>query len=156
MIVLAVKTLHVLAATFFFGGGLMTAYYKFRADRSGDVRVVVWCQREIVRADWIFTVPSGLTLPITGWYVAWIYDIPLMGSWVTWGITGYVLAGALWLPAAWLQLRMRKLAERALAQGTELPPEFHRANRAWIALGVPAFAVAAVTVWIMVAKQAPW
>ena len=156
MILLAVKTAHVLSAMLFLGAGLMTAYYKVRADRSGDLRVLVWYQREIVLADWLFTLPSGIVLPITGIWLAMSYGIPLTASYVGAGIVGYAIAGALWVPAAWLQIRMRTLAAAALRDGTELPAEFHRANRVWMALGVPAFAVAAFTVWIMVAKATPW
>lgn len=156
MILLAVKTVHVLAAMFFLGAGLMTAYYKVRADRSGDLRVLVWYQREIVLADWLFTLPSGVVLPVTGIWLATSYGIPLTSSYVAAGIVGYAIAGALWVPAAWLQIRMRAIAATALRDGTELPPTFHKANRAWMALGVPAFAVAAFTVWVMVAKSTPW
>lgn len=156
MTLLVLKTVHVLAAMFFLGAGLMTAYYKVRADRSGDLRVLVWYQREIVLADWLFTLPSGIVLPVTGIWLATSYGIPLTSSYVAAGIIGYAIAGALWVPAAYLQIRMRALAAAALRDGTELPREFHKANRAWMALGIPAFAVAALTVWVMVAKTTPW
>ena len=58
----------------------------------------------------------------------------------------------LWLPAVRLQPHMRQLAEDALAKGEPLPAEFHRINRLWLLLGVPAFAIGAFTVWVMVAK----
>lgn len=156
MILLTVKTVHVISAMFFLGAGLMTAYYKVRADRSGDLRVLVWYQREIVLADWLFTLPSGIVLPVTGVWLALAYGMPLSAGYVGVGIVGYAIAGALWLPAVWLQIRMRNLAETALRDGTELPREFHKANRAWLALGVPAFVVAALTVWVMVSKTTPW
>ncbi|MBI3186025.1 MAG: DUF2269 domain-containing protein [Myxococcales bacterium] len=152
MLAMVVKTLHVLAATLFFGAGLMSAYYKLRADRSKDLRVVAWCQQEIVRADWYFTVPSALALPATGLYLAWLYGLPWETGWLWWGVGGYLAAAVCWLPAARLQLRMRALAERALAEGGQLPPQFHRANRLWFALGIPAFLATAFTVWMMVAK----
>lgn len=153
---MTVKAVHVLAATLFLGAGLMTAYYKVRADRSGDLRVLVWYQREIVLADWLFTLPSGIALPVTGIWLAMTYGIPLSAGYVGAGLAGYAIAGVLWLPAVWLQIRMRNLAEAALRDGTALPEEFHRANRIWLALGVPAFLVAVLTVWMMVAKTTPW
>lgn len=154
MLYLVVKTAHIFSAVLFLGAGLMTAWYKVRADRTRDLRVVVWYAKEIVLADWLFTLPSGITLPITGLWLASLLGQPLLSGWVSLGIAAYALAGLLWLPAAWLQIRMRTLAERALKDGVELPAEFHRANRIWLALGVPAFAVSIAALWVMVAKHA--
>ena len=156
MYLVALKTLHVLGAVLFLGAGLMTAYYKWRADRSGDVQVVAWCQREIVRADWIFTAPSGIILPTTGIALAMGYGLPLTTDWVMFGIVAFASAGALWLPAVWLQLAMRDLAVAAARDQQALSPRFHRYNAYWLALGAPAFALSVFAVWVMVAKQLPW
>ena len=66
MLILVLKTIHVLGAVLFLGTGLGSAYYKFRAGASKDARVVAWCDAEVVRADWIFTVPAGLIMPVSG------------------------------------------------------------------------------------------
>lgn len=155
MLVLTVKALHILGALLFLGAGMMTAWYKVRADRSGDPAVVVWCQREIVRADWLFTLPSAIVLPASGLYLVHAYGMPWTTGWVLLGIGAFALSGLLWLPAVWLQIRMRRLAEEALASGT-LPAEFHRLNRIWMALGVPAFVIAVATVWLMTVKWSPF
>lgn len=154
MLYLIVKTAHILSALLFLGAGLMTAWYKVRADRAQDPKVIAWYAREIVLADWIFTLPSGITLPATGVWLATLLGQPLSRGWVALGIACYALAGALWVPAAWLQLRMRRLAEAAAREGTPLPEQFRRDQRAWLALGVPAFAVSIFAVWLMVAKHA--
>ena len=154
MLYLVVKTAHILSALLFLGAGLMTAWYKVRADRAQDPKVIAWYAREIVLADWIFTLPSGITLPATGVWLATLLGQPLGSGWVALGITCYALAGALWVPAAWLQLRMRRMAEAAAREGTPLPEQFRRDQRVWLALGVPAFAVSIFAVWLMVAKHA--
>lgn len=149
------KIVHILAATIFLGTGIGTAFLKARADRSGDLAVIAWAQREIVRADWIFTVPAGLVLPATGWWMLQYQPLSLFATrWIALGLAGWVASGLLWLPAAVLQVRMRNLAAAALAARTDLPPEFHRANRIWLALGVPAFLAAIVSVSAMVGKWA--
>ncbi|MCP4872561.1 MAG: DUF2269 domain-containing protein [Proteobacteria bacterium] len=155
MLFFVLKTLHVLGALLFLGVGMGSAWYKLRADASGDLRVVVWAQREIVLADWLFTVPSALILPITGLWMANLFGMPWTEGWVGLGLLGFVCAGLLWLPAVALQYRMRTLAEAALEQGTELGPDFARARLAWLALGFPAFIIAAGTIWVMVAKWSP-
>lgn len=153
VLIVVTKTLHILSAMLFLGAGLMTAYYKVRADRSGDIAVVAWYQREIVRADWTFTLPSGFLLPATGFGLVHLYGLPLTTRWVMFGIVGFALSGLLWLPALWLQLRMSQMADAAHRDGVALPGEFHIMNRAWTLLGVPAFLIAILTVLVMVGKS---
>lgn len=159
MLYLVLKSLHVLGAVLFLGTGLGSAWYMLRADASGDLRTMAWVHREIVLADWVFTVPSGVLLPATGIWMATLAGMPLMKTpWIAWGITGYLLAGLCWVPAAVLQIRMAKMVEVGLAAGKtrreELEAGFERARAIWFALGVPAFLAAAAVVWMMVSKRA--
>ena len=154
MLILLAKTLHVLSATIFFGAGLMSAWWKLRADRSNDLKIVAWAQREIVFADRVYTVPSGIVSPLTGAYLVFRYGLPWTTSWVVASIGGYVVAMACWLPAASLQLEMRRIADASLASGSPLPARFHRLNRVWLLLGVPAFIAATFIIWSMVSKTA--
>lgn len=149
------KTLHILSAMLFLGAGAMTAWYKLRVDRCDDVRVIVWYQREMVRADWLFTTPSAFLLPGTGVAMAWTMGLPLTHPWLLWIYGAFALEGVLWLPAVWIQIRMRSLAEQALAQDAALDPEFHRLGKIWRALGYPAFALAVVMVLMMVSHWYP-
>lgn len=151
-LILLLKLVHVLAAILFLGTGLGSACYKLRADRSGDVRVVAWCQRNIVLADWLFTVPSGIALPLTGIWLAHIYRFPLTTPWILTGIVGYCVAGIAWLPAAWLQILMRRLADAAVERDEPLPPLFMRYHRIWLGLGFPSFTAAIVALAAMVTK----
>lgn len=65
-----------------------------------------------------------------------------------------MLAGACWLPVVWLQIRVHKLAEQALRDGTPLPPQTFRYMRWWFALGWPAFIAFVVIFYLMVGKGA--
>lgn len=150
---LLLKVIHVLSAMLFFGTGLGSAWYKLRADRSGQLETIAWAQREIVRADWIFTVPSAVVLPVSGLAMAWVAGMPLSTPWLLLGLIGYAIAGLCWLPAAFLQIRMRRMVDEALREGTALPPAFHRANRTWMLLGLPSFAAAMGSIWVMVMKS---
>lgn len=148
-----VKVIHILGAVLFLGTGLGSAYYKLRAHRSRDVHVIAWCDSEIVLADWVFTVPSGVLMPVSGLLLVYLYRMPLATPWVWQGILGYCIAGLAWLPAAYLQIRMRRLSTRARSDGTALPPAYHRMQRAWTLLGLPSFTAAVTTLWLMVSKQ---
>lgn len=150
---LVLKTVHILAAMVFLGTGFGSAWYRVRSDLSNDLHVIAWCQREIVRADWLFTVPAAIALPGSAIGLVSVMHMPWSTPWILWGIGGYVAAGVFWLPAVWLQIAMRRLADEALEKGTPLPPVYRRYARMWMALGVPSFLAAGGTVWIMVAKH---
>jgi uncharacterized membrane protein len=154
VLLLFVKAIHVLGSMFFLGLGMGSVFYKVRAYQSRDPAALAFCDREIVRADWLFTVPSGILLPLTGVWLVELYDLPWDTPWVLVGIGGWALAGLTWLPAAFLQIRMRKMAMAALEQGAELPPDYHRAHKIWMLLGVPSFTAAMIVVWAMIAKAA--
>lgn len=149
---LFLKTIHIIAATMFFGSGMASAFLKWHADRQGDLAQIVFAQRAIVRADWVFTVPSGVLLPATGFWMAWLVGFPMWSGWIAWGIGLYILAGICWLPAAWLQIRMRDVASHALATSSSLPAEYARWSRIWLILGFPAFIASALVIYVMVSK----
>jgi len=155
MLYVALKALHILAAMLFLGTGFGSAWYKWRAWRSGEVAAIAFVDREVVFADWLFTVPSGIVLPATGVAMVAIMRAAWTTPWIAAGVAFYAVAGLTWLPAAVLQLRMRRWSAAAQAQGGALPPDYHRAQRIWIALGVPSFLAAIATVAVMAAKAVP-
>ncbi len=55
---LLIKWAHILSATFLFGTGLGSAFYKWLTDRTGDLPAMVQTNRLVVLADWIFTTPT--------------------------------------------------------------------------------------------------
>jgi uncharacterized membrane protein len=89
---------------------------------------------------------------VSGLYLAHLVGLPLTSRWIVWTGVLYVLAGACWIPVVFIQIRMRRLAERAATANARLPEEFDRLFRWWTALGVPAFVALVVVFWLMVAK----
>lgn len=149
---LLLKYLHVISSTLLFGTGLGTAFHGWMAQRSGETRAIVVVNRNVVRADWLFTAPAVVAQPITGVLLAERAGYPLDSGWLVTAMALYVVVGACWLPVVWLQIRMHRLAAAALAQGTPLPPAYHRAARWWFWLGWPAFLGVLAIFWLMIAK----
>jgi uncharacterized membrane protein len=50
----------------------------------------------------------------------------------------------------WLQHQMHQMAARAVAEGTDLPPRYHRFFRVWFSLGWPAFFAVLTIFYLMV------
>jgi uncharacterized membrane protein len=151
---LIVKFLHVLSSTLLFGTGLGSAFYMFFTNRSGDVRAIAVVTRRVVWADWLFTTPTAIIQPVTGFYLMHLAGMPLGSFWIALSIVLYVFAGVCWLPVVWIQVRMAALAERAARDGTPLPPLFWRYHGIWTALGWPAFVAFIAIFYLMVVKPA--
>jgi uncharacterized membrane protein len=152
MTYLLVKWLHILSSTLLFGTGLGSAFYMFFASRTRDPRVVAVVVRHVVIADWVFTTPTIILQPATGFYLMHLAGYPLQSRWIIWSLGLYLLAGAAWLPVVWMQMRMRDQAALAASTGAALPPIYWRYLRAWVALGVVAFLALVLVFYLMVAK----
>lgn len=146
------KWVHILSAIVLFGTGLGSAFYKFMATRTGDVRAIAVTDRLVVLADWLFTTPTIVIQPLTGLAMLWLTGIPLSTPWVALSFGLFLLAGSCWLPVVWLQIRMRRLSEQAAAGSASLPAPYRTYARIWFWLGVPAFIAMVAVVALMVFK----
>lgn len=149
---LLVKWLHVLSSTVLFGTGLGSAFYMYFTNRSGDVHAIAIVTRRVVIADWLFTTPTAIVQPLTGFWLAHLANMPWTAGWILWSLVLYAVAGACWLPVVWIQVRMAAMAEHAAHAGEALPPLFWRYHRLWTALGWPAFIAFIAIFFLMVVK----
>jgi uncharacterized membrane protein len=148
------KTIHVISSTILFGTGIGSAFYMLVASLSRDPRVAFFVVRYVVIADWIFTTTAVIVQPVSGMWLVHLAGFRLASTWLAASIALYFVAGACWLPVVWMQLRMREMAREAAAAGTPLPERYGRYFRAWVALGIPAFASLVAVFYLMVAKPA--
>ncbi len=150
MAYLVVKWLHILSSTVLFGTGIGSAFWMFVANRSRNVSAIAFACRTVVLADWLFTTPAVIFQPLSGLFLVHAAAYHLNQPWLISAIGLYLLAGACWLPVVGIQIRMKRLAEAALADGTELPAAYWRYDRWWIALGCLAFPMVVAILWLMV------
>lgn len=151
MAFLLIKLVHILSAILLFGTGLGTAYFMWQANRSRNVRVIAHTSARVVLADWLFTLPTVILQPLSGYALLQLGGYPPQG-WVTWSLLLFTLAGTCWLPVVWLQIRMRDLSNQALAAGQQIPGVYWRYARFWLLLGIPAFIAMLSTLYLMVFK----
>ena len=152
MLYLSLKYLHILSMVLLFGTGLGSAFYKWMADRSGNLAHIAVVNRHVVLADWIFTTPTVIFQPLSGLWMVYLLGLPLATPWITLSLGLYVFAGLCWLPVVWLQLKMRDMAIVADAEGTALPERYWRYAKRWELLGYPAFIAMMTVYFLMVLK----
>jgi uncharacterized membrane protein len=134
------------------GTGAGIAFFMLVAHLRGDPAVIAGVARIVVLADFVFTATAVVLQPVTGVLLARQVGYPLTEGWIMLSILLYLVTGAFWLPVVWMQMRMRDLAVAAVAQGTVLPPAYHRLFAWWFAFGFPAFAAVLAIFWLMIAR----
>ena len=149
---LFLKTLHILSSVVLVGTGFGSAFYLFCANRSKSLEAQAVVARFVVLADWIFTTPAIIVQPLTGVMLMSMAGWSLTTPWILWSIVLYLVAGACWLPVVWLQIRMKRMADEALKNGTALPERYWRYARWWEGLGYPAFIAMVAIYFLMVNK----
>lgn len=155
MIYMSLKTLHILSMVLLFGTGLGSAFYKWMADRSGNVAHIAATNRHVVLADWVFTTPTVIFQPLSGLAMVYLAGYPLSTPWIAISLLLFCFAGACWLPVVWLQIRMREMSTAAATEQTALPDAYWRMARYWFWLGLPAFTAMVLVVALMVFKHIP-
>ena len=135
---LSLKILHIISAAVLFGTGLGTAFFMYKAVRSGSLEAIRVTASHVIVADWWFTTPAVVIQPLTGVllmrHLGYGFDTP----WFYAVASLYLLAGACWLPVVAIQYRMKQIVIQN-ADSVELPQTFYRWFRVWIRLGIPAF-----------------
>lgn len=152
---IVLKWLHIVSSTFLFGTGVGSAFYMLFISLGRDVRATAAVTRHVVLADWLFTTPTVFIQPLTGFLMLRIAGFPMHSKWIMWSVALYVIAIVCWLPVVGLQYRLKRIAASTAAAGAaDLPPEYWRNLRWWVALGIPAFFAFVAIFYLMVAKPA--
>jgi len=115
-----ILAIHILAAVIFLGNLITTAFWKVRADRSGNLENMAMTSRAVLLADYVFTGPGIAALLVTGILLAGLsgwerFQEPWLGiSLMLLLVTAFIWAGVL-IP---LQLRLVRLSQEGLAAGS--------------------------------------
>lgn len=132
-------TIHIGSVILLLGVGGGSAFYKFMADRSNNLEVILHTNKTVVLVDWLFTTPSVILQPITGIMLVNLMEIPLTTSWVLASIILYTLAIILWIIAVYLQIKMKTMAEKAKKEKLYLDDNYTIYVKQWTILGFLSF-----------------
>lgn len=92
---LVMKVLHVLAVVLLLGNVVVGILWKVHGDRSRDPKIIAHTLRGIMLADRWFTMPSVITLVITGFGAQGIGRYPITTPWILAGIILFAITGFL-------------------------------------------------------------
>jgi uncharacterized membrane protein len=150
-LILAIKFVHVLAASAMFGSWLGIAGFMLLAYRSGNPSVVALVAQFAVRIE-LFVVAAALAVqPISGFPLAWAIGLaPLNEFWIDAALALYVAVVAAWFVSLRIEIRLRNMARQAALGHGPLAADYPRLFRIWFALAAVILAVMVAIIALMV------
>ena len=146
------KYLHVLGAIVILGTGAGIAFFMLMAHRSRDVALIARTAETVVVADVLFTLTAVLLQPVTGGVLMKLSSTSITERWLMASLGLYAVAGLFWVPVIFMQVEMRDLARKAVAQNQELPLRYFALFHRWFLFGIPGFGSVMAILWLMIAK----
>ncbi len=145
--------LHILAAIVFVGNIITAAFWKTRADRSGNLETIAITARSLLQADYTFTAPGIVVLLVTGIWMVGLSDwARFQEPWLGGSFVLLIITGIIWLAVLLpQQRRMVRLAQEGADAGA-LGPEYRKAGRIWAMFGGVATLLPVLILFLMVLK----
>lgn len=147
------KFAHIIGVILLLGNITVTAVWKVFADRTRDASIIAFGQRMVTGTDFGLTVP-GIVLTMVGGYGAMIeaqYDFP-GPFWLLWSQISFVAAGIIWLGVLIpIQVKQARMAKQ-FGGATEVPGEYRRLARQWLAWGLIATVPLVSALYLMIYK----
>jgi uncharacterized membrane protein len=133
-----------------FGGG--SAFYKFFADMSKDIVIIVHTNKIVEKLDWFITTPVVFLQPITGilliYKLGYTFDI----FWIQGSIILYAVSISLWIVAVMYQIKMRKLSQELQQNKKPINNIYIGYFKVWIILGIISASSMLIIFYMMIFK----
>lgn len=147
-------TVHLIGAVLFAGNIVTAAFWKIRADYRRDPAVIQHAVKNVMLADYAFTLPGLILIIVSGVAMAVREDWPMSGfNWLTLSVVLLAITGVVWLAVLVpMQRRMIRLSASCV-EGGKLSPAYRQASRIWAIFGTAATLLPIVILYFMVAKS---
>ncbi len=147
------KTLHILGVILFLGNIIVTAWWKNMANRTRDVKIITFAQRQVTLTDYVFTALGVGLLVASGEYLAQTFMENSSG--ITWIMNGRLLiiaSGIIWISILVpVQIKQARLA-RDFTDGCAIPAQYWRLSLIWNIFGMLAILLPVIAIYWMVYK----
>ena len=149
------KALHVLSVVLFLGNIITGVFWKFHADRNGDLRGRALALDGIIRSDRWFTLPGVVAIIVTGVLLAKTGHVSIMSTpWILWALILFGISGvAFQFFVAPLQRKLLANLRAGIA-GPWDEAGYRRLSRAWEIWGAVATLAPLAALFLMVMKPA--
>lgn len=146
-------TLHILSAVWLMGHQISSAFWKARADRSGNPETIATTAQALVRSDFTFTLPGIVVLLGTGIWMAGLTSWDRFQEiWLGTSFALVIVMIIIWL--AILLPQQRRLARFAAEtlEGVDQSDNYRRASKLWSIAGGIMTLIPVIVLFLMVFK----
>ncbi|MDY0393916.1 DUF2269 family protein [Virgibacillus halophilus] len=145
--------LHIFGVVIFLGNIVTAAFWKVRADMKRDPEFIHHTVKNIMLADFLFTLPGLILIIVSGILMSVQSGYSMMTfNWLTLSIFLFVLTGILWLAILIpIQRSMIRHSSCAIDNGI-ISNKYRRASRYWAIFGIAATLLPVVILYMMVTK----
>lgn len=145
--------LHIAGVVLSIGNFIVTAFWKIRADAQKDPTVIHHSVKNVMLADYLFTLPGTILILVSGLVMAVKADMPMGGfNWLTLSLILFGITGALWLFI--LIPVQRKMIQHSLKmmEKQEITADYQKSSFLWAVVGVTATILPIVIMYFMIMK----
>jgi len=145
--------LHVLGAVLFLGNIITAAFWKVSAERGKDLTHLRRVARNVMTADYFFTLPGVVMLIATGHIMASLRGYPLTElNWMTASEGLFVASGLIWV-AVLIPAQRKMIKETAVSEAAgALTAAYRKASRTWDIFGTLVIVIPLAVLYLMLAK----
>lgn len=141
--------IHVFSAIIFVGNIITAAFWKLKAEFSGDETHINKTTRNIMVADYVFTLPSIIILLISGISLAIKSNYSLNEiNWLTVSLALFTLTGVIWFTL--LLPLQRKMIKYSGEEFNKI--DYKKVSRTWDVIGTISLIIPILILYLMVAK----
>jgi len=135
----ALLFMHIAGAVLLIGNAVTAAFWKIRSDLGRDPRTAHQTAKNIMIADYVFTLPGIVLILVSGHFLAARAGYTVFEwSWLGLSYGLFLLSGVIWLAALFPAQRAMIRHSRLSAERGALTKEYERASRVWNAWGTAA------------------
>jgi len=146
-------TLHLIGFLISIGNIVTAAFWKVRADLTKNPVVMHSAAKNVMLADYAFTLPGIVLIVISGSVMAGQAGMSLSGlNWLTLSLILFAITGIIWVALLIpLQRKMIKSIEQSIHTGI-ISSAYRNASRSWAIYGTVATLLPIVILYLMVSK----
>ncbi len=150
---LVLKSVHIIGVILLMGNIMVTAWWKFMADKTKDPSVIAFAQRQVVLTDFVFTAPGALLAIVAGDSMAYQFMANTWNiEWLTWGRSLFIASGIIWITILIpTQIKQSRIA-RQFATSKSIPDDYWKLSKRWNIFGAIAVGLPLINIYWMVFK----
>lgn len=146
--------LHLAGVVLFVGNIMTAAFWKVRAEFQKNPAVIHHAVKNVMLADFVFTIPGLILIVVSGITMAVRTGISMHGfNWLTLSLILFAITGVIWLAILIPLQRAMIRHSAACIESGNISKSYVKASRLWDVFGIIATLLPIVILYLMISKS---